>query len=343
MPSGDEIKAALKKASVWGTPVACGAGDGILLTGDSLKRRIENIPVKDLGVAFVRDREQGKVTVAEVLNANLRYEGLDLALALCMGATGGAPAQQGATAAYAQTFTIADIIDGLFGTLAVNKVVNVFEYPSVKVEGFTIKGEMGGPVSVDFDVAADDEVEDSATNSLASFANVTYRDMSNVVLMSQGVFRINDQAAAALGPGDVINVSAFELAFRRKNDRVFVTGGGNRISEPLREEEPEITLKLTFPRYTSTAYIGDLGADTRKKMDITFTGRAIEGAYNYQFRFQLPHLAILNADAATEKEQIKHPLELAAMAAASAPAGMTGITKPFQLDIVNKQSADVLA
>ena len=61
MPSGRDIKAALKKAAAWGTPVACGVGDGILLTGDSFKRSVENEPDNSLGVPFIEGRDTGEI------------------------------------------------------------------------------------------------------------------------------------------------------------------------------------------------------------------------------------------------------------------------------------------
>jgi hypothetical protein len=343
MPSGLEVRAALKKAVTWGTPVACGANDGVLLKGDSLKRAIESYPEDSLGQPFVTDRDQGEIKAEGGLEAYLRYDSLDLLIALVMGATGGAPTQQGATTAYAQKFTLADDLDGLFATVAVNKKVNVFEYPSAKLTGFTIKGEMGKPVEVSFDVLADDEDPASTTNDLTSFANVTYAETANRVLMSQGVFRLNDESGAALGSGDEIKPSSFELTFKRPLEGAYIVGGDNRIDEPAMSGLPEVTLNLTFPRYTATTYLTALGADTRKKMDIVFTGALIETPYNREFKLQFPHLALLNAEAATAEGQIEHPLEFSCLATDTAPAGMTGILKPFQVDVINKQSTDVLA
>jgi hypothetical protein len=343
MPSGLEIKAAVKKAAVWDTPVACGASNGVLLKGDTLKRTVESLVDNGLGQAFGKNMDQGEIKAEGALSAFLRYDGLDLLIALAMGATGGAPAQQGATTAYAQAFTLADLLDGLFSTIAINKKVNVFEYTSAKITGFTLKGEMGKPLEIDFDVIADDEDPASVTNDLTSFANVTYFETAHRVLMSQGEFRINDRSGAALGAGDVIKPSSFELAFRRKLAGKYVAGGSNRIDEPLNEGLPEVTLKLTFPRYTATTYLTALGADTRKKMDIVFTGAEIEAPYNREFKIQFPHLALTNAEAATAKGQIEHPLEFKCLATDTAPTGMAGILKPFQADVINRQSANVLA
>ena len=340
---GREIKAAAIKAAVWHTAVACGALSGVLLKGDSMKKGIESLPDKSLGRAFVYGRDQGEIKAEGSLEAYLRYDSLDLLIALVMGATGGAPVQQGATTAYAQSFIAANDRDGLFATLALYKKVNVFEYPSAKFMGFTIKGEMGQPAEISFDVGADDEDPASVINDLASFANVTYFETSHRVLMSQAEFRMNALSGAALGGGDVIKPSAFELSFKLPLEGALKAGGANKIDEPVGTGVPEVSLKLTFPRYTAITYLTDLGADNRKKMDIVFTGAEIENPYNREFKLQFPNIAILNAEAATSEGQIEHPLELACDAAETAPTGMTGITEPLQIDVINRQSTDVLA
>ncbi|MBI4822666.1 MAG: hypothetical protein HY805_00320 [Nitrospirae bacterium] len=341
--SGPEIKAGVKKASAWATPVACGANNGVLLTGDNLKKAIESILDDSLGMPFSEQRDMGQVKVEGSLNAFMRYDGLDTLIALAMGATGGAPTQQGTTTAYAQKFTLSDILDGLFATVAINKKVNVFEYPSVKVSGWTLRAEMGKPVEIDFDVIADNEDFNSSINNLTSFANVTYFEKENRILMSQGVFRLNDKSGAALADGDKVYPSGFELSYKRKVTGAYIVGQSNRIDEPQTDGLPEVKLKLTFPRYTATTYLSALGSDTRKKMDIVFTGSLIEATYYRTFKLQFPHLALLNAEAVTDKGQVKHPLEFECLATPTAPTGMTGILKPFQVDVINRQSSNVLS
>ena len=342
MPSGLEVKAAIKKASTWGTAVACGANDGVLLKGDSLKKSIEAIVDDSLGQPYAENQDQGAIKAEGNLSAYLRYDSLDVLLALAMGSTQ-APTQQGGSAAYSNTIKLADTLDGLFGTLAVNKVVNIFEYTAAKIAGFTIKGETGKPLEIEFETLCNDELITSAVNTLGTFANVTYAEKANRALFSQGVFRLNDQSGAGLVDGDKVSPVSFELSFKRKLKGEYVAGGSNKIDEPTNDGLPEIKLKLTLPRYTATTYLTALGADTRKKMDIVFTGGLIAATYYRIFKLQFPHLALINAEAATEVGQIKHPLEFECLATATAPTGMTGILKPFQVDVINKRATSPLA
>lgn len=342
MPSGREIKAALKKGSTWGTAVACGAGDGILLTKDTFKLEVKDHPDNSLGLAFAADRDQGERKAEGSLEGFLRYDGLDPLLAMVFG-DAGVPSLVGPTIAYANTFKLKDTLDGIFGTLAVNKVVNVFEYPSLKCHSLTLKGEMGKPVTFTIEGIADDEVPDSVINDLTSFGNVTIPETGHRVRMSHGVIRLNNQEGAALGSGDVINITGFELSIKRKKKGEYTTGNGNRVDEPDNENLPEIVLKLSLPRYTADTYLTGIRSDQRMKADIVFTGDNIETTYDREFNLQLPHLGLLNAEALTDEGKVKHPLEFSCMAADTSPAGMTGIVKPVQLDVINTRSTSPLA
>ncbi len=342
--TGVELKAAARKASVWGTPVACGEGDGVLVRPHTLKKERPSQPDDSLGLYFPSASDAGEIKVEGDLPAYLRYDGLDLMLALAMGRTAGAPLQQETTAAYAQTLSLAEHNDGLFCTFAQDNRVNIDEFPGVKLTGFTLRGEVGRPLEVSFGCVANDRVTDSTTNTQATFAGVTYFETANRVLMSQGVVRMNDQGGAALGAGDEIHPSSFELTFRRKMAGVYAAGGSpDTVDEPTNDGMPEVTLRLEFPRYGSRQYFEDWDAAAAKKLDMTFTGATIEGAYKRTFTLSFPNLKIAGAELPITEGILRHPVKFVCLGCDVAPSGMAGVTKPFQVDLVNRQSADVLA
>ena len=97
--SGTELRAAIKRASIWGTAVECGAGSGVLVLPSDIKKTRESLIEDSLGTYFPNSSDPGPIKVEGELKAYLRYDGLDLLIALAMGATGGAPVRQGASAA----------------------------------------------------------------------------------------------------------------------------------------------------------------------------------------------------------------------------------------------------
>lgn len=345
--SGVEIKCAAKKATTWGTAVVCGANDGVILLPTSIKRTTEINVDDSMGITFSKEGLPGPVRVEGDKPAYLRYDGLDLLFAMYMGIAG-APSAQG-SGAYAFTYKVSTLLDGLFYTFIKNMKNYIEEEPSVKVIGITIKGEVGAkPLEVTFQVLCNNKIVNSAINTTGTFASVTFFEEQNRVRFSEGVFRMNAQSGAALGSGDTVYPSAFEFASKRKiagelSTQYKTSINQELIDEPAGDGTMETTLKLTFARHTGSTYIADLISDTKKKLDVTFTGSLIGGAFYRQFKLQFPNLQLKNADPADVNGNIKEPLEFVAHGCLSAPSGMTGLTDPFWISGINRLSTDPLA
>ncbi len=342
--AGIEVKAAARRTTAWGTALACGANHGILILSDSFKKDRPNNIDDSLGLYYPQDSDAGEISVNGDLAAYLRYDSLDLLIALAMGSTAGVPVQQGGTAAYQQRFIMTEHNDGLFGVIALHKKVNIEEMTSAKIIGFTLSGEVGKPVNASFHCIANNKIANSAVNTTSSFNNVTYFETANRVMFNHAVFRMNAQAGAALGSGDIIYPSSFELTYKRTMEGVYGAGGTfDTIDEPRNNGLPETTLKLEFPRYSSAAHFTNWDSGAAMKMDIVFTGALIAGAFFRRFTIELPNLKYASVDAPTEVGRIKHPVEFNCLGCATAPTGMTGITRPFQVTVINRQTANVLA
>jgi len=343
--TGRELIIGLKKASVWHTPVACGAGDGVLILSDNIKVSVGSELDDSAGQEWIHQADEGVKEITGSLEAYMRYEGFDVALALIMG-TAGTPAQQGATAAYANTYGLASSILGKFATLAQLKLSDkVWEFPSVKLHGFKLSGQMNKPVKISPDVIGDILNRASVTNTPATMANVTYPDaLHRIIMNSNTVFRINDQSGAALGSGDVVYPTEFEFSFSRPMDSESVAGQDG-IDEPIDNGFPMCKCSLKFPRYNEAndAFFDDWDAFTSKKMDITFTGPLIEDTYYYTFKISCPHVKVNNPAAAVSGAgKIPFSVDLDLLAAVSAPTGMSHTT-PFQIDVINKRTTNPLA
>lgn len=348
--AGVEMKYALKKGSTWGTAVECGANDGILLLPTGIKSGDAAIDIDDSqGLFWSQDGTPGAVKTDGDLPGYLRYDGCDLLIALFMGVAGVPSLHSGGSASYDYVYDLADDIDGLFCTFGRNWKNYVEEVRSLKISGITIKGERGKPLQLVANGIGDLAVQDGV-NDATTWNNVTIAETRNRIQFSQGVFRMNDQSGIALASGDTIYPSSFELTATRKLTGQYTgeltTGGSNPrdvIDEPTNDGMPEVSLKLQFPRHTGKTRITDLGNDTRKKADITFTGPVIEGAIPRLFKIELPHLQFKSVDVADEAGIIKEPVEFHCHGAVTAQAGMTGITKPFRISGTNQRSTDPLA
>lgn len=346
--AGVEMKYALKKATTWGTPVAAGANDGLLLLPTGIKAGDAQLDIDDSqGLFFSADGTPGAVKIEGDLPGYLRYDGCDLLLALFMGSIGTARALHTLGAAsYDYVYDLDTDTDGLFGTLVRHWKNYVEEIRSLKIAGITIKGERGKPLQLIAECIGDNAAYDGI-NTTTTFNNVTIRETRNRIHFAQSVFRMNAQSGAALQGSDAIYPNSFELTAKRKLTGVYsgaLTTGGTTprdiIDEPVNDGMPEITLKLSFPTHTAKTRLTDLGSDARKKCDITFTGGIIEGAIPRLFKLEFPNLQMKSVDVVDEAGIIKEPVEFVCHAATVAPTGMTGVTKPFRISGTNQLATD---
>ena len=343
--TGRELIVGLKKATTWHTPVACGAGDGLLILSDGIK---VTTPVElddSAGQEWIFQADPGVKDIKGTLDCYMRYQGFDVPLALIMG-TAGAPVQQEATAAYLHTLALSSSIFGKFSTMAQLKLSNkVWEFPSLKLHGFKLTAEMNKPVKISLEGIADKLDRASATNTAATMANVTYPDQVNRIFMDKNtVVRINDQSGAALDDTMKLYPSSIEFSFNRPMDAEPVAGQDG-VDEPIDNGFPAVTMTMKFPRYNTAndAFFTDWDNFTSKKMDITFTGKVIEGAYNYRFRLILPHVKVDQPEAPVSGPgKIPFSLSFQILAAAAAPTGMA-FTEPFRIEMINKRTTDPLA
>ena len=79
-----------------------------------------------------------------------------------------------------------------------------------------------------------------------------------------------------------------------------------------------------------------------RRLSETAQGALIEDTYYRSFLLSFPHLVYKDVDLPMERGALRHPLEFACLATESAPSGMSGILDPFQVDVVNTRSTDVL-
>ena len=339
---GREILAAAIKGATWGTAATVGANNGLLLTKDSIVRKRPPIVDLSAGTPYERIADQGNIVVAGDLTAYGRYDGLTTLLAMAMG-TAGAPAQQGGTAAYKHVLQLATNKDGKFLTYARDLNLQIQEVPSIKVLGFDITGRAGEPIEITFHVVGDDLLMPAVTNT--TLASVTYRDRANRILFGQMVMRCNDQSAGALSSGDTIKPSEFKLSYTTPLVGDYLAGNAYKIAEPVYDSAqlPQIQLTLTFPLFNLATWNTAFQGDTRKKLDVTFTGALISGSYYYSLAMFCPHAMLETSEQQVSGPgKIPNPVTLRLLTASAAPTGMS-YTQPFTIEMINLQTTDSLA
>lgn len=343
-PSKRYFAAGTKRGTVWGTAVALGALDGILMMGDSglaLNQKYEQYPAIDQIMAM--DGMLGINEAPEFTPAlNLQYEmgAWGRWLAALFG-TAGAPTIQGAGPAYKHVFQWADSVTHFF-TYAEERPGKIWEVASAMPYKLNLKLS-GAQIAAGLTLRGNTVIDDSAVNAATEMDALTYSSRAGFVHFTHGSFLLNTQAGGALSsPTDLIEVSDFEVNLERSIDNVHVAGAVN-IIEPKEGEFPKASLKITIPRASSTnlTYFTTFKALTPMKGLLSFVGPLIASTYYYTFSLFMPRLRFVGPPDAKLDGIIKNELLFEMEQAASAPTGMT-YARPY-LEITNIQTTDYLA
>lgn len=287
--------AAFKKASVWGTPVVVGAGNGLGLSAEGISTEPDVIDDdQNEGNATQRVPDIGNKLFGGSLTLPARYEGLEAILAQVFG-TAGVPSTVD-TSARKHVFKINGSLEGIFGTLCLDRKVHIGEFTTVKVLGFTLRVSQGKRATIEFRIASHDHNLNTGagTNTQTTFLTVTMPANREFLQFRQMVVRANAQGAAGLAAGDAllqVNDLTIEVDRALKTDDVN-TEFGNRISEPTGDAFTTVKVSIGFSKLqdgtggSAAIYISQL-AKTAQKMDIVFTGDTLAGAATSKFAWSL--------------------------------------------------------
>ncbi len=311
MNLGQQVFGGLKKAATWRTAVLLGASNGFLFNTISGKPGRDLNPDMSMGHGRVTQKPGfgGKHQAQMSLSRVAHYGGYNIKqmIAGVMGATAGVGSVIDTTARK-HIFSLADL-RGLFWTLAYefDKDTEVWEFPSVKFLGLTLKGEIGKEVTLDLRFLANRLVnDDSGPNKISTIDTVTLpTGGTDLILTSQGQLLVNAQVGGALAvpSGGVLNdsvpFSSFELTVDRKH-RIgkFTTEHGDEHAEPQHGEYTETRLKVNIDEYGAgnrgkTMLVDNL-TKAAKKGTLTFTGANLAGSttQKYQMIWWFPMLLV---------------------------------------------------
>lgn len=347
---GYRVVSGFVPGSAWGTPALVEAGHGLEIHSSNIGSDVQLVDRADELDGSVESRAGDKGTEAHKgsIVVPAKYETLATLLGMALG-TSAAPVQQGATAAYLQALKGKVDNIGLFGTWVEDWQLEVHEYPSVKVTGFTFeidaKTQKG---KFNFDVVASsfNRNTGSGTNKTSTIAAITMNANRSRVLFSQMVARLNDQSGIALASsggtlniGDKQLINSLKISYKRPHlEDDFNAEFGYLISEPHQNAKSEVTVSLGFSKYATDniARFTDMLAKTEKKMDVIFTGPLAAVGYNYKMSFYLNAIQFSGRPQIGGSGLSAFTIDGVAHAVPAIGTGMpTGYTNALHLDIVN--------
>jgi hypothetical protein len=247
----------------------------------------------------------------------------------------------GQSTSWLHTFDLADTIDGLGMTFAIDKNQYVDELTNAKVFGFELTDETNGAMKESFKVIGNKPTNISSVNINSTLAGASYPALVNRVLQQHGVFRMNLNSAGALAGGDTVHAETIKLTFERPQEAPHVYGQ-DFVDEPADNGWPVATLEVNYPRM-NTVSANSLYAGLRSavafKADWTFLGAFINSTDQFKVLWQFPYLQLDQWSAPTAgATQVKPKGRFQLRLAPTSPTGMAFV-RPLRLTRIRSTSA----
>ena len=356
-------KTGIKKEAVYGTPAAVGSGDLLWLHSEQLITKYAKLFDDSIsGSAGVKAPDAGNTIIKGSLKSYLRYWNKPqmLLLALGMGACGTAEV---ASPVYKTNLKLSSSLEGLFATLAIDKVAKIYEYESIKINDIELKctvSDIGSRIELTAGLIARDLDRASSVNTSAQIGNLTLSDASypaGYVLSNQLTAYLAASSGGALGAGNEIKLKGFSLKIENNLcDNLVESGNDGLISQPVRNGHRKVTLRLELGKYQldgsadtwNDAYMNN----TALKCRLSFLGELISGSSYNRFDIYFPCLSITDSQRnVSSTGLIEAPLELIASLPDAAVDGMengddlldSDVLEEMRITLQNRQTASVLA
>jgi len=320
-------------ASTWGTPVAVGANDLVLVNGlGPLLPPAEIVPDPSAGYAWHKYIEKCRENVTPEITMPMRYSGrLWSPVAQCMGLD----TKTGSEDPYTHVFSLLEAINGsdLFSTIVAQLGPSgsemLFEWPSATPTGFTIDGPDGdGYMSLSVGFIADTvNLGADCTNTTSDIDNLTHMEISSalpgVIPFGSLSFRLNSHAGGALAGGDALKIRHFTFSFKRGFGPEWTARGALaqawQSDEPVEEGIPEMSLMIELGDLNDLTHLEYYDDETALKCDATWT---LSG--DHYVKLEIPKMFPAVPDANAEgASRIPQTLNYMVMEALSNPTGMS--------------------
>jgi hypothetical protein len=347
--TGREAKIAFEKFGTNSWHVAASVTKGVYFASTG-GMRLQPARVNDeaFGQTYLGRGDLGEVTAPDVtLTGRARYDDWQFVLdALAMGSPATATlsnSASGQTASYSHVIDLATTNNGLGATFAVDKSLYVDELTSGKIYGFSEAVGDGGVMDKSYKVLGSKMTNISSVNIAATVSGASFPALSDRVFRHQGTLRMNVQSAGSLVAADAVQAETIEFTFERPQDAPFIFSQ-DYIAEPADSGFPTVRMTVNYPRMTATSassIYAALRTNPVFKGDLTFVGAYINSTDQYRRMYQFPALELDEWNGADVEgaQQVKPTATITAKLALTAPTGMSGITRPFRLTLINTKSA----
>lgn len=347
--------AAFEQGSTWGTAVAVGASDGVRILSESIQGGRGVLERATLGLPWGDKPDAGPEGWAGSLNGDLFYNANCGKFLSYVFGTSGSPTQTppstGTT--YLHVCDLANSLTKFF-TLVIARRAQVggstkwHEYDSTMMSRVVFRGAGNGRVTFEASVVANALDRDSSTNTTTQTDAVTIPTVLGAVRFADGLFRINAQAGSALASTtDDLGIAGFELEIMRPLPQDFLADGTGGMAQPAEEDACLVMLRIDLRSYDADTWIAAWAAGTEYKADLKFTGTGLAPASGSDpyFQFQFPRLVLASQPQANipGRGRVPHRVEFKGLVASSAPSGMTGVTQPVRLNVLDTDTAAYLS
>lgn len=338
------------KSTDWGTPVAVGADEKVLILSESLTPDAQFIPSLSLsGSAFQGPGDKGNEFHSGDVPYEVDFDTVHRMLAFAMG-TAGSPTDLGDC--YRHTLRFTDDMEGTHATLVVGHLgMFVREYTTVKFGNFSFEVTNGNRMQGTMSMIPHglNTNTTTGTNELTGLADIALPTDAGLSFANFNQLEVleNDADGATLTPTtDDLYPSAVSLNVNQNfpTDDV-TTQYAPYIDEPIRDGFAEITGTLTFSKLTSETQIALMLSKARRKMKWTFTGPIAHSTQMYEMVLRFSNVQYESGGFnAAGPGRVPQTLNFRAHVV---PSGTphTGFTYADALyaEVVNRQSADPLA
>lgn len=282
----------------------------------------------------------------------LRYEqGADSLIAAVIGSPA-APtvvSSQAATSlvAYQHVITLAPEATK-FMTLANNMVNYIQEIRTFKPMGIKVSVGQGGRLMLAVPIVGDTTTYLDSLNTSVSIAAASAATPGNAAWRRQTRIRMNDQSGGALGSTDENNfIKEFSINLLRTYAQDFVANS-EVITEPDDDGFLDPTLEFTFARMntvSANSLVVALKAAGTFKIDLLMQGTYINSHTRRSILWEFPAVQFQSGGygaTVTGHGLIRPTAKFKLKGANAAPSGMSALTAPARVTIVNARAAGLL-